>query len=85
MIKTRLEWTPIHLRLATHTFSISTDLIATLSLLFKDPSVQNVTRNAQRTQQTLDDYNPFASSNAANVRTQHYLIIYLVSIEYYKM
>lgn len=30
---------------------------------FKDPSIQNATKNVQITQKSLDDYNPFAQQN----------------------
>ena len=34
---------------------------------FADPSIQNATQNAQITQKSLDDYNPFAQQNYQSV------------------
>ena len=34
---------------------------------FADPSIQTATQNAQITQKSLDDYNPFAQQNYQSV------------------
>ena len=43
---------------------------------FADPSIQTATQNAQITQKSLDDYNPFAQQNYQSVFILSYFKIY---------